>query len=129
MSITLDFITLPSELAWQDEFAWSRIVASQKRTIQGKLIVLESIIPSDKGRPITLVSNDAWINRDTLQSLHEWAHVPEKIMTLTMHDARVFTVRFRHWEEDVMSATSLISDAAYPTDDMQYILSLKLAVI
>ena len=128
MTITLDTLTLPDELIWQDEFNWDTIQSSVKRTVQGKLIVAQQTAPSDAGRPITLTTDNAWIQRSDLETLHAWAKDMTKTMTLIMHDGVNYPVRFRHWEKPVLSGMPLIEIADHDADTW-YNLQLKLAVI
>ena len=58
MSITLDDLTLPDDLYWQDEFDWSPVSQSITPTITGALIVEENAF--SEGREITLVSGDTF---------------------------------------------------------------------
>ena len=128
MTITLDTLTLPEELIWQDEFDWDGIQASTKRTVQGKLIVSQQTAPSAAGRPITLTTDNAWIQRSDLEILQAWAQDMTKTMLLIMHNGVNYNVRFRHWEKPVLSGSPLI-DIADHSADTWYILQLKLVVI
>lgn len=110
MAITLGAITLPAGLAWQDEFAWSPVSASSSYSLTGALIVEQATKLA--GRPITLIGqssgNDhtAWITRAnllTLQALLQTAG-PH---TLTLHDARTFTVIARPEDSSPVEADPL----------------------
>ncbi len=126
--ITLEGLQLPNEMVWIDEFEWSKVKATTKRTIQGKFIVQEGQVPSDAGRSITLASDDAWIERDDVQTLQEMSNIPGRELLLTMHDGRTYLSRFRHWEESPFSAELLIN-TAYPNNETHYKLTLRLAVV
>lgn len=126
--ITLEGLTLPDECVWLDEFDWSEVKATTKRTIQGKFIVQEAKVPSDAGRNITLASDDAWILRTDVQTLQTMSNDPGRQLLLSMHDGRTFLCRFRHWEESPFSAELLIN-TAYPDNETHYKLTLRLAVV
>jgi len=128
MTITLDTLTLPDELLWIDEFDWSDVKSNNLYTLQGRLVVEESLILASKGRPITLSSTNAWLDRSDLKILFGWAQEIDKTMTLTMHDEEVFSVGFRHWDEPVLGIQN-ITQTPFRTDDVLYTLSLKLAVV
>lgn len=127
MTITLDTMELPDELVWIDEHSWSDIKASKDYSLQGKLVVEESVVAGSKGRPITLVSENAWLSRSDLNILFAWAQEPGKEMTLTMHDATIYNVCFRHWEPPVIEAEN-ITGTPFRGDDIEYILTLRLAI-
>ncbi len=126
--ITLDTLELPSELIWIDEFSWNQVNSFMKRTIQGKVVLSESNKQSQGGRLITLQSEDAWILRSDLIILREWTDVINKQMDLTLHDGTVFTTVFRLWETPCITATPIIN-TAYPDNDTNYKLTLKLMVL
>ena len=126
MAITLDTVVLPDELVWADEYGWSQIKSKNQYTLQGKLVIEENMIT--KGRPITLYSENAWIDRDDLNILHGMAQEFGKTMTLTMHDGKTYSVGFRHWEQPVIEAENL-TGTPFQTDDVIYVLTLKLVEI
>jgi hypothetical protein len=90
---TLDTITLPDYLYWQDEI-WSPVEQSAEYNTDGSMDV--QVSTKQAGRPITLVGADdrAWISRGTLLDLLAFASTPGKQMTYTHSDARTFTVMF-----------------------------------
>lgn len=96
MAITLGAITLPDGLTWEDEFAWSPVEQSSEYSLTGALIVQESTKLA--GRPITLTGQSdgqnytVWISRTNLLSLQAALNVAGARWTLTLHDARTFTV-------------------------------------
>lgn len=93
-------LPLPDDLLWADEHAWSPAVASVSYLLTGALLVQSAT--RQAGRPITLVgpSDMAWVTRATVATLHTWAAAPLAAASgrfeLTLRDARVFTVAFRH---------------------------------
>lgn len=96
MAITLGAITLPSGLAWGDEFDWTPVEQSSDYSLTGALILQTAT--KLKGRPITLVGQSdgadhtAWISRANLLILKTALNVAGATFTLTLHDARIFTV-------------------------------------
>ena len=126
MAITLDDLTLPPDLLWQDELEHCRAVASRGRTLQGRLVVHTAAAPGNSGRAITLGNEHAWLSRGDLLTLQEWSHDPKRRLTLTLHDGQSFTVAFRHWDAPVIEAEAVTPMAVPEDNDMYRLLSLKL---
>jgi hypothetical protein len=120
-------VILPDEMVWVDKYQWSKIKSSAKRTLEGKLHMRESLLPSDAGRPITLESDFAWASQSVVDSLQTLSQLLGNIMTLTFNDNSTIQVKFRHWEPPVLSATMVV-DTAFPTVDTLYKISLRLMV-
>lgn len=100
MSITLTdgtgTVELSNDLFWSDEHNWQPVEQTTQRTLTGALIV--SAATRVAGRPITLEpENDqsAWMTRATVADLRNWAAVPGKVLTLTLHGV-THSVMFRH---------------------------------
>ena len=95
-------LLLPDDLLWSDEHAWSPAISSVSYLLTGALLVQSAV--RQAGRPITLVGapDMAWVTRAVVGALQAWAAVPLATSTgrfeLTLADARVFTVAFRHFE-------------------------------
>jgi hypothetical protein len=93
-------LTLPDDLLWADEHAWTPAVASVTYLLTGALMVQSAVRRA--GRPITLEGpvDMAWVPRSVLTTLYAWAAVPlgesAGRFELTLADGRVFTVAFRH---------------------------------
>lgn len=104
MAITLGALTLPHTLVWEDEFHWSPIaqtpLTDEYRGLTGAQIIHES--ERQGGQPITLIgqsngnSHTGGILRSDLQTLYTLLHATSVSLTLTLHDARTFTVTGRH---------------------------------
>jgi hypothetical protein len=98
-------LTLPDDLLWSDEHAWSPAVSSVSYLLTGALLVQSAV--RQAGRPITLVgaTDMAWVTRAVVGALQVWAAAPLASNTgrfeLTLADARVFTVAFRHFEATI----------------------------
>ena len=95
-------LLLPDDLLWSDEHNWSPATASVSYLITGALLVQSAL--RQAGRPMTLTGAQdmAWVTRSCVETLYEWAAVPLGEITgrfeLTLFDARIFTVAFRHAE-------------------------------
>lgn len=93
-----ELITLPDDLLWVDEHAWSPVVASVSYLLTGALLVESAT--RQAGRPITLVgaADMAWVTRGIVNQVYAWASEPGRRFELTLIDGRVFEVVFRHHE-------------------------------
>lgn len=113
-------LPLPDDLLWADEHAWSPAVASVSYLLTGALLVQSAT--RQAGRPITLVgpSDMAWVTRATVATLHTWAATPLAAASgrfeLTLRDARVFTVAFRHADTAIDAEPVLGFPAQSDTD-------------
>ena len=93
-------LSLPDDLLWTDEHAWTPVVASTAYLLTGALLVQVAV--RQAGRPITLVGpyDMAWVTRSVVDTLYDWAAVPlgetAGRFQLTFVDDRIFTVAFRH---------------------------------
>jgi len=97
----LDGIEIDNDLAWIDEFEWSPRDEGANYSITGALIVEPSAV-KQAGRPITLQGDEdrAWITRATLEALQATLDGVEP-MTLTLWDARTFSVGWRYGETPI----------------------------
>lgn len=113
-------LPLPDDLLWTDEHAWSPAVTSVSYLLTGALLVQSAA--KQAGRPITLVgpSDMAWVTRAAVNQLHGWAAAPLAAgsgrFELTLRDARVFTVAFRHQEAAIEAEPVLGFPAQADTD-------------
>jgi len=84
MSLTLDAITLPSDLLWNDEYAYTPVKQTISTAVDGSLIVEAAAALA--GRPITLAGGDdtAWCSRATLEALRLKQAQPGLVMTLNV---------------------------------------------
>lgn len=115
-------LTLSDDLLWTDEFAWSSLAQTEpERTLSGSYIVQQGI--KQAGRPITLSSpeNMAWHTRATVETLQQWAMLPESTFTLNMPQGS-FTVLFAN---DGVSAKPVLDYGGTHQDDY-FTLTLKL---
>ena len=106
--ITLDAIQLPDGLKWVDEFNYSPREQRLSYSVTGALLVLESV--RQAGRPITLTTDTARgdaISRADLLALQSLADASAQ-HTLTLHDGRAFSVRWRHADAPPVEATPIV---------------------
>lgn len=117
-------LSLPDDLLWTDEHAWSPAVSSVSYLITGALLIQSATRQS--GRPITLVgpADMAWVTRAVVDALYDWASVPAQSFELTAADARVFTVVFRHQDTAIEAEPILGIPSRSPSDF--YRLTLRL---
>ncbi len=124
-------VTLPDDLLWSDEHAWTPVMATVSYLITGALLVQSAT--RQAGRPITLTGalDMAWVTRSVLTTLYAWAAVPLTDSTgrfeLTLTDGRVFTVAFRH-AETALEAEPVAGFPARSASDF-YRLTLRLMAI
>ena len=123
-----DILTLPDDLLWVDEHAWTPAVASTSYLITGALLVQSAT--RQAGRPITLEGafDMAWVTRAAVGTLHAWASVPltagDGRFELRLHDGRSFEVAFRH-DELCVEAEPVLGFPARSDAD-RYRLTLRL---
>jgi len=82
MALTLDSITLPTDLIWIDEYAWTPVKQSINTAVNGGLIIEAAAALA--GRPITLQGGDdyAWASKATLELLRLKQATPGLVMSL-----------------------------------------------
>ena len=121
-------LPLPNDLLWTDEHAWSPAVTAVSYLLTGALLVQSATKQTD--RPITLVgpSGMAWVTRAAVNQLHGWAAAPLAAgsgrFELTLRDARVFTVAFRHQDAAIEAEPVLGFPAQANTDFYRITLQL-----
>lgn len=125
MSITLDAITLPEGLRWEDENNWSPVAQNKKRTLTGALIVTSSV--KLKGRPVSLrgKSTESYMTRLALSSLVALFQ-SNASMQLNVH-GDLHTVKF-DYERDPLVAVPVLPYWE-PTDDDLYTVSLSFITV
>lgn len=123
MAITLDALTLP-DLIWVDEFDWTPVEQSVATTLTGAIVVESAA--RQAGRTITLEGGKdyGWASRSQVKALYAKAQTPALQMTLTLDDARTFTVIFRR-DAAPVEARQII-DYRNPEDSDVYQLTLRL---
>ena len=83
--------------------------------------------PFAHGRSIVLSGNGeaGWVSRLTVKSLYALSKVANKTMSLTLPDGRQFGVIFDRSNRAPVEAQQVMP-FAYPDDDNQYLLTLRL---
>lgn len=126
--ITLDGLTLPADLWWEDEIDWTPVEQTVEYSTTGALLI--DVATKQAGRPITLVGDEstAWITRATALALQAFAAVPGKQMTLVLH-AETFTVMFRHEEKKAVDTEPLVKITPPDAGDYYILKALKLMAV
>lgn len=94
MAISLDAITLPSDLIWVDEYAYTPVKQTINTAVNGSLVIEAAAALA--GRPMTLQGGEdaAWISRATLELLRLKQIQPGLVMTLTLNYGDSYNVLF-----------------------------------
>ncbi len=81
--ITLDSITLPSDLLWENEFDSKPIEQSSERGLDGTLLLQHGTLIN--GRSIVLTgAGDSWVTRSVVEAI-EAKKQTNPLMTLSYH--------------------------------------------
>ncbi|EKD35978.1 MAG: hypothetical protein ACD_75C01697G0002 [uncultured bacterium] len=125
---TLDELTLPADVWWEDETDWTPVEQSVEYSTTGALLV--DLATKQAGRPITLVGDEStgWITRATALALQALAAVPGKQMTLVIH-GQTFTVMFRHEEKKALDVVPVVRITPPADDDFYILQALKLMAV
>ena len=126
--MTLDdgvtIITLPDDLEWVVEFDWDTVRQDVQPTFGGGIVVSENTVSA--GRLITLVSGDnIWVTKLVLLQVYTMLNNSDKQMTLTLPDARTFTVMFKRDDGKPIEAKPVWRKTTQTTTDY-YTLTIKL---
>lgn len=124
----LSTIELPPDLYWSDEYAWLPVEQTSERTITGAQVI--SVAARVAGRPITLQpedDNSAWMSRETLEQLRNWAAVPGQVLQLTLRGV-ARDVIFRHQDGAGIEARPLVHFSEMAGSDY-YLVTLRLMEI
>lgn len=120
-------ITLPDDLEWTDETAYSAVEQSAEYTVTGAMVV--DVGARLKGRPITLSSgDDVWVTRAVVDALRAWANTPGQTLTLTMTGYAAKSVMFRLQDGPGVDARPVRFAVPIAADDA-YTLTLSLMEI
>lgn len=125
MAITLDAISLPIDLIWSDEYAWSPVVQNIDKSLTGALIIQEAAQP--KGRLITLIggADAAWITKTIADLIQAKADTPDLTMSLNFHGV-VYSVKFIRQGNKSPFESKEIYELADPDAEHIYSFTLKL---
>jgi hypothetical protein len=85
-------LALPDNLLWEDELAWDPVRQSRSHALDGALLIEEWA--RQAGRPITLSGGSgwSWMTRADVLALQTLIAPAGVELTLTLHDAREFSV-------------------------------------
>lgn len=124
MSMSLDAISLPEDLIWADEYDWSNITQSVKKSLTGALIIQEA--SQTKGRTFTLTgdSNSGWIDKATLDLLKVKVDTVNLQMTLNYHGTD-YNVMFNRSGNSSPMIAKPIYELVDPQSDHNYTLQLN----
>jgi len=121
--VKIDDLILPDDLVWIDEFEYSDIAQSQKRTLNGALIINESA--KVKGRSITIDSVGAvWVTRSKIQALKDMNDTLNGIFTLTFHE-RSYLVKFNKSSGSAITVKQVV-ECSDPNEDSPYTVTIRL---
>lgn len=125
---TLDELTLPDDLWWEDEIDWTPVEQAVEYSTTGALLI--DVATKQAGRPITLVGGEstAWITRASALALQAFAAVPGKQMALVIH-GQTFTVMFRHEEKKALDTEPLVQITPPAAGDYYILKALKLMAV
>ena len=117
----LDTLTLNGY--WSNEFEYEPVAQEQARSVTGALIAWERAQPM--GAPVTL--SDCWMTRADLQALQAKRQTAATSMTLTLDDARQFTVLFDRSQKSI-DATPVDGPFTVPASTDRYNVTLHLLI-
>lgn len=123
--ITLGAVTLPGDMFWEDEKKWNPVSQSVEVTVTGDLLIDETL--QNYGKPITLKAGydaTSWVTRSQVEQLEALSLNLGAKHTLTLPDARTFTVMFKR-EQNPVEAEPIQIKGKYSSDD-DYNLTLRL---
>jgi hypothetical protein len=117
-------LSLPDDLLWVDEHAWTPTVTSTSYLITGALLIQSAT--RQAGRPITLVapSDMAWVTRAVVKQLYTWGSTPGQTFELLLQDGRRFSVVFRHGD-GALEAEAVMGFSAFKDGEF-YRVTLRL---
>ena len=124
MATTLDAIQLPESLVWRDEYDWSNVSQSVKKTLTGSLVIEES--HQTKGRIITLSGtvDSAWIDKATLDLVMAKANSASTVMSLSFNGT-AYNVMFHRTGTASPVKAKQIYDLSDPTTEHIYSISMQ----
>ena len=130
MAMSLEYdstvIQLP-EAHWRDEFAWTPIKQTRKRSITGEEIIQTAT--KIAGQPMTLYCppHGIWLDRVTLLVLQGWAD-NNRQMTVTLGDSRMFNII---WDQQgpPIEAKTIEEGLADPPPSTLYGVTLRFIIV
>jgi hypothetical protein len=112
-------LALPSDLLWDDEFAWTPVKATKGFTVAGALVVDRGVKLA--GRPITLSGSEkhAWMPRSMALELLALAAIPGATMALVYRSV-TYTVQFDHEADSPLVVTPVVDFSDPASGDFCY---------
>ncbi len=112
-------ITLPDDIVWTDELAWSPVAQSVKFSVDGAAIAQESTKLS--GRTVTLKSppDAGWITRTTILAILA-AATSRPTVTVSLSGYSNMTLKFRFDNGTCLEVSPAYIQALPPTGDHLY---------
>lgn len=132
MAITLtagaSTIELPRDLIWADEFDWSAVAATHRRTLTGALI--SEYGQRLGGRPITLRGDvsSAWIDRGSLKDLLALSNSLVDIQMSLEINGDTHAVEFNRGSDRCIEAQPIV-EFSDPDDGDFYALTLRFTTL
>lgn len=115
---TLEGITLPEDLSWQDQYLWSEHTRGLTYLVTGAALIEES--QKLAGRPITLTG--AWASKTQVEALKA---LEDTVADMTLvFNGTSYTVRWRG--DNPIEASTVIPGLADPNASSQYFLTLRM---
>ena len=128
VAVTLDGVTLNSNMRWLEQFRPQVVAAEATRTIGGRYVVFTQGLLL--GQKITLEATEeqGWADMDlaTVQAIKTRAETPGWTGTLSIGSDN-YTVRFRHDEPPAFDAQPMISRLSPDAGDL-FRMTIKLVV-
>lgn len=131
--ITLDAIVLPPDMLWEDEFQWTQVRQTVRPSVTGAQLIQMNAVQA--GRDVTLVGKVegakgfAVIHRSVVNALRaKEVSSMGAPMTLTLSDARTFSVIFRYDDGPAVEATP-IKHKDPPVDSDYYNATIRLMTV
>lgn len=100
-------IEIPNDLYSVDELNWSAVVASHQRTLDGTLLIEQSV--RKHGKPYVLQARDdmAWVTRQVVNDLQAWANLTDTKFRLDYRQDgidKTMTVMFDHTDDPIKAS-------------------------
>ena len=120
---TVGVITLPSQLAWTNKYAFTPVKQEIENSLTGAHIVHIGI--QQAGRPIALSTSGGgdWVARSTLDALYAALTIAAD-MTLTLQNGDIFTVIWDHAGPPI-EARPILNDIVSPSSSALYAITLR----
>ena len=121
-----DWLTLPKDCYWTDEFDASPAPVTIQHSLTGSL-VLQQIFPKRAGINMTLKLD--WCDLATIRALEALKDSGLIQLGIRLYDGRIFDVVFRNWEDKPVEVTALIERPDYAIEPSVFVVVVRLMVI